>query len=242
MKSILVFARRHTTFVFGIAIVAALSGIFLVSRVKFDANILRFLPQRSPTVRDVQLLLRDFGSLDHRYVVFNSTGAIGDHGELVNRYVEALRHAPEIQSVDAQLFEPGKDWSYLSDRNSYLIGAAAVEDPLDPDLSERVPTTRPSSARDTMARRLTEPMRATIARAPRRLNRAGSSSSGSARKSFDLAGARYRKSTSAFSGVASRPPEAPASSNPKKNPGSTWWIDTVPRGVVNRRVRANDTA
>jgi len=123
VESVLVFARRHTTFVFGIAIVAALSGILLVSRVSFDANILRLLPQRSPSVRDFQLFLRDFGSLDHLYVVFNSAGAIGDHGELVDRYVEALRHAPEIESVDAQLFEPGKDWSYLSDRELYLLGA-----------------------------------------------------------------------------------------------------------------------
>ena len=123
MESVLVFARRHATFVFGIAMVAALSGILLVSRVSFDANILRLLPQRSPSVRDFQVFLRNFGSLDHLYVVFNSAGAIGDHGELVDRYVEALRHAPEIESVDAQLFEPGKDWSYLSDRELYLLGA-----------------------------------------------------------------------------------------------------------------------
>jgi predicted RND superfamily exporter protein len=123
VESVLVFARRHATFVFGIAIVAFLSGVLLVSRVSFDADILRLLPQRSPSVRDFQLFLRDFGSLDHLYVVFSSAGAIGDHGDLVDRYVDALRHAPEIESVDAQLFEPGKDWSYLSDRELYLLGA-----------------------------------------------------------------------------------------------------------------------
>jgi hypothetical protein len=77
VESVLVFSRRHATFVFGIAIAAALSGILLVSRISFD----------------------------------------------LDRYVEALRHAPEIESVDAQLFEPGKDWSYLSDRELYLLGA-----------------------------------------------------------------------------------------------------------------------
>ncbi|HEV3141176.1 MAG TPA: MMPL family transporter, partial [Vicinamibacterales bacterium] len=123
MESFLIFARRHTAFVFGIAIAAGLSGLLLVSRVSFDANILRLLPQRSPSVRDFQLFLRNFGSLDHLYVVFETAGAIGDHGELVDRYVEALRRAPEIESVDAQLFEPGKDWSYLSDRELYLLGA-----------------------------------------------------------------------------------------------------------------------
>jgi uncharacterized protein len=123
VASLLVFARRHAIVVFGIAIAAALSGILLVSRVTFDANILRLLPQQSPTVRDFQLFLRTFGSLDHLYVVFNSADAIGDHGELVDRYIEALRHAPEIESVDAQLLEPGKDWTYLSDRELYLLGA-----------------------------------------------------------------------------------------------------------------------
>ena len=123
MESVLIFARRHTTFVFGLAIAAGLSGAFLVSRVSFDANILRLLPQRAQSVRDFQAFLQNFGSLDHLYVVFDTSGAIGDHGELVDRYVEALRGAPEIESVDAQLFEPGKDWSYLSDRELYLLGA-----------------------------------------------------------------------------------------------------------------------
>ena len=123
MESVLLFARRHATFVFGIAVAAGILGMVLVSRVSFDANILRLLPQRSPSVRDFQGFLQNFGSLDHLYVVFNSAGAIGDHGDLVDRYVEALRRAPEIESVDAQLFEPGKDWSYLSDRELYLLGA-----------------------------------------------------------------------------------------------------------------------
>jgi predicted exporter len=123
VESVLVFARRHTAIVFGIAIAAALSGALLVSRISFDANILRLLPQRSASVRDFQLFLHDFGSLDHLYVVFTSSGPIGDHSDLVDRYVEALRHAPEIQSVDAQLFEPGKDWNYLSDRELNLLGA-----------------------------------------------------------------------------------------------------------------------
>jgi predicted RND superfamily exporter protein len=123
VESVLAFARRHTTFVFGIATIAAVSGILLLSRVSFDANILRLLPQRSQAVRDFQLFLENFGSLDHLYLVFNSAGAIGDHTDLVDRYVEALRHAPEIESVDAQLFEPGKDWGYLADRELYLLGA-----------------------------------------------------------------------------------------------------------------------
>jgi uncharacterized protein len=123
VEALLVFARRHTAIVFGIAIAAAITGVLLVLRVSFDANILRLLPQRSASVRDFQVFLRNFGSLDHLYVVFNAAGPIGEHGDLVDRYIEGLRHAPEIESVDAQLFEPGKDWSYLSDRELNLLGA-----------------------------------------------------------------------------------------------------------------------
>ena len=123
VESVLIFAHRHAAFVFGIASVAALVGVLLVARISFDANILRLLPQRSPAVGDFQLFLRDFGSLDHLYVVFSAADAIDNHGELVDRYVEALRKAPEIESVDAALFEAGKDWSYLYDRELYLLGA-----------------------------------------------------------------------------------------------------------------------
>ena len=73
-------------------------------------------------MHDFQLFLQDFGSLDHLYVVFEAADAIGDHGAFVDRYVETLRQAPEIESVDAQLFEPSKDWGYLSDRVLYLLG------------------------------------------------------------------------------------------------------------------------
>ena len=123
MTSLLLFARRHAALVFGVAIGAAALGVYLVSRVSFDANILRLLPQRSPSVREFHDFLQNFGSLDHLYVVFDSKEAIGDHAALVDGYVDLLRRAPEIESVDAQLFEPGKDWSYLSDRELYLLGA-----------------------------------------------------------------------------------------------------------------------
>jgi hypothetical protein len=131
MESVLTFARRRARLVFAVAIAAAVLGLFLISRVSFDANILRLLPQRSPSVRDFQLFLQDFGSLDHLYVVFESSDAIAEHRELVDRYVEGLRQAPEIQMVDAQLFEPGKDWTYLSDRELYLLGADGAARALD---------------------------------------------------------------------------------------------------------------
>ncbi len=104
------------------ALGAAVLGTVLLSRVSFDANILRLLPQHTPSVREFQGFLRDFGSLDHLYIVFDSTDEVNNHGELIDSYVALLRQAPEIESVDAQVFETGKDWNYLSDRELYLLG------------------------------------------------------------------------------------------------------------------------
>ena len=140
MAPVLLFARRHARLVVLSTIGAALVGAWLVSRVSFDANILRLLPQRSRSVASFQTFLRDFGSLDHLYVLFEAADGIGEHTGLVDAYVAALRRAPDIESVDAQLFEPGKDWSYLSDRVLYLLGpdgARAALDRFSPDGVER---------------------------------------------------------------------------------------------------------
>ena len=130
LERVLAFARQRAGLVFGLAIVAALVGVVLVSRVSFDANILRLLPQDLPSVRDFEAFLQDFGSLDHLYIVFESADTIGEHSDLVDAYVTKLRREPEIESVDAQLFESGKDWSYLSDRELYLLGADGAADAL----------------------------------------------------------------------------------------------------------------
>src|SRR5216684_200112 len=108
MERVLAFARKRAHLVFGLALVAALVGIVLVSRVSFDANILRLLPQDLTSVRDFETFLQDFGSLDHLYLVFESADPIGEHTDLVDVYVAKLRQAPEIESVDAQFFESGK--------------------------------------------------------------------------------------------------------------------------------------
>jgi predicted RND superfamily exporter protein len=130
VEPILTFARRRAGLVCILAVLLLLVGVFLVSRVTFDANILRLLPQGSAAVRNFQSFLQDFGSLDRLYVVFDSADAIGDHSEFVDRYVDNLRRAPEIDYVDAQLFEAGKDWTYLSDRELYLVGTDGAAEAL----------------------------------------------------------------------------------------------------------------
>jgi predicted RND superfamily exporter protein len=122
LEHLLSASQRRSTVVFTAAGAAALVGVLLISRLSFDADVLRLLPRDAPTVQAFERFLRDFGSLDHLYVVFESSDAIGGHGDVVDAFVEALRKAPEIESVDAALFEEGKDWTYLYDRELFLLG------------------------------------------------------------------------------------------------------------------------
>lgn len=130
LERVLDLARRRATLVFVVAALAAAGAGLLAARVSFDANVLNLLPRHSPPVRSFRTFLQDFGSLDHLYVVFESANAIGDHSDLIDAYVEELRKVPEIASVDVQLFEPGKDWGYLYDRELYLLGPATAAEAL----------------------------------------------------------------------------------------------------------------
>src|SRR5712691_8931542 len=123
-------ADRRSTAVFALAALAAIAGAFLIARVSFDANVLRLLPRDAPTVRAFERFLSGFGSLDQLYIVFESSDAIGGHADVVDAYVEALRKAPEIRSVDAAMFEEGKDWTYLYDRELSLLGPAGAAEAL----------------------------------------------------------------------------------------------------------------
>jgi predicted RND superfamily exporter protein len=130
LERLLDVARRRATLVFVAAALAAAGGGLLAARVSFDANVLNLLPRRSPPVQSFRTFLQEFGSLDHLYIVFESADTIGDHSDLVDAYVEELRKAPEIASVDVQLFEPGKDWGYLYDRELYLLGSTSAAEAL----------------------------------------------------------------------------------------------------------------
>src|SRR3989304_2637946 len=97
LESLMVGARRHARAVGIFAAVLAAAGVLLVSRVSFDANILRLLPRAAPSVRSFQTFLEAFGSLDHLYVVFESPDGIADHEDFVDAYATALRQAPVTQ-------------------------------------------------------------------------------------------------------------------------------------------------
>jgi predicted RND superfamily exporter protein len=130
--------RRRARAVLVVTCLVALVGVWLVAGVTFDANILRLLPRQAPAVKSFQTFLQTFGSLDHLYLVFEAQDGIANHSDLVDAYVAGLRQAPEIESVDAELFEPGKDWSYLLDRSLMLVGPEGAADALGRVTSPRV--------------------------------------------------------------------------------------------------------
>src|SRR5262245_20369640 len=130
LERVLAGAQHRSAAVFAVTAAAAIVAGVLVARLSFDPNVLRLLPRDAPTVRSFERFLLNFGSLDHLYVVFESPDAIGSHSDLVDAYVEELRKAPEVESIDAALFEEGKDWTYLYDRELFLLGAAGASEAL----------------------------------------------------------------------------------------------------------------
>jgi len=99
-------------------------SLLLLTRLSFDANILKLLPRNGPAVTSFDAFLEHFGTIDHIYVLFDAPAgaAIADYEAFVDRYVEELKKAPEIASVDAELFDDVKDWEYLFDRALLLLG------------------------------------------------------------------------------------------------------------------------
>jgi uncharacterized protein len=120
------FARRRL--VLGAAAVTAVLAAASLTRVRFDSNVLHLLPERSPAVQAFQTFLDAFGNLDRLYVMFLAPPdrTIGDDEAAVNGYVARLRAMPEVESVDAGRDDPGKDWSYLADRQLLLLGPANI--------------------------------------------------------------------------------------------------------------------
>ncbi len=130
LERLLVGAARVPSVVFAVTAAAAVAAGLLIARLSFDPDVLRLLPRDAPTVRSFERFLLDFGSLDHLYVVFESADPIGGHADLVDAYVDRLKRAPEIESIDAALFDEGKDWSYLYDRELFLLGPEGAADAL----------------------------------------------------------------------------------------------------------------
>ncbi len=167
-ERLLVGAFKRRRVVAAVAALIALLAAVALAQVRFDSNVLHLLPQRSPAVQAFQTFLDAFGNLDRLYVMFVAPPdrVIADDQPAIDQYLRQLRAMPEIQTVDAGRDDPGKDWSYLADRQLLLLGPLHVGDALarlDParyavELAEaRAQLTLPSSDVKTLVRQ--DPLR-----------------------------------------------------------------------------------
>ena len=132
LAAVLRLAFRRRVFVLLVLMaIAALSGRQL-TRVTFDSNVLHLLPQQGTAVQAFRSYLDAFGNLDRLYVMFEAPPDhdIAEYDDVISRYLEQLRSLAEIDYVDAGTDDPGKDWSYLADRQLLVLGSAHVGDAL----------------------------------------------------------------------------------------------------------------
>jgi predicted RND superfamily exporter protein len=122
-------AHRSRVLVFaGAAALLALSFIGL-RHITFDANVLGLLPSRGQAVPAFRTFLDQFGTLDDLYVVFTAPAghAIDEYDPDVDRWIAALRAAPELTHVDHGRVDDSRDWSWLADRELLLLDDTALE-------------------------------------------------------------------------------------------------------------------
>jgi hypothetical protein len=125
-------AFRHRLRVFAAVTALVVLAVALLSRLQVSSDVLDLLPEHSPSVQAFRVYLDSFGSLDRLYVMFEAPPdhTIGEYDDEIEQYVGKLRELPEIASVESAVDDPGKDWSYLGDRQLLLLGPDNVGDAL----------------------------------------------------------------------------------------------------------------
>lgn len=132
IERLLSFSHRRRGLVLLLATTVLAVSVGLVTRITFDANILKLLPRQGPAVRSFDTYLEHFGTIDHIYVLFDvpPDHLVSDEDAFVEHYIEQLRKAPEIASVNAELFDEIDDWGYLLERSLLLVGPESAREAL----------------------------------------------------------------------------------------------------------------
>jgi len=121
---VLDFARRRRTIVLASGLVLAIGATAALTRVPFESDILKLIPQGGPAVQAFQTYVDHFDSLDFVYVLFDAPPGhtISEYDDLVEAYIAELRSVPQIAYVDAAFLDSGREWDYLLDRTLLLLG------------------------------------------------------------------------------------------------------------------------
>jgi len=94
-----------------------------VRRLSFDADILALLPQNGRVIPAFREFLARFGTLDQLYVVFTAADGhtIDEYRDEIATWVEQLRLAPEIATVDTGTIDRSRDFGWLAGRQLLLL-------------------------------------------------------------------------------------------------------------------------
>jgi predicted RND superfamily exporter protein len=122
-------ASRRRAIVVAALVCTLAVAVFGARRLTFDPDVLSLLPRDGRAIPAFRDYVAQVGSMDALYVVLTAPEdyGIADYQEQVDRWLEALRDAPEIARVDAGLADPGRNLQWLSDRRLLLLDDDALE-------------------------------------------------------------------------------------------------------------------
>src|SRR3984893_12800770 len=129
VQSIVTWAyRRRSAVVWASLLLVALSWIGL-RRITFDANVLSLLPRDGVAIPAFRTFLERFGCLDQLLVVCSAPDghSVTEYADDIDRWVDDLRRAPEIEWVDAGTAGPDRDWGWLADHQLLLLRGRSLD-------------------------------------------------------------------------------------------------------------------
>jgi predicted RND superfamily exporter protein len=132
VQSIVVWAySRRWVVLCGAAILIAAAS-FGLRRVRFDNDVTSLLPRGGRAIPAFRTFLQRFGSLDRLLIVFSAPDGrtATDYTDEIDAWVSALRESPEIDSVDAGVAGPGRDWAWLGEHALLLMRDSTLDSAL----------------------------------------------------------------------------------------------------------------
>jgi predicted RND superfamily exporter protein len=123
LEKLLSWATRRSRVVLVTAGAIAVLSAAALPHLQVDTDVLHLLPRSGPATQAFKRYLREFGSLDRVYVMFEAADQrpIADFAQAIDAYVARVRQLPEVRRVDEGLFGAGRDWSYVADRQLLLF-------------------------------------------------------------------------------------------------------------------------